>query len=72
MPDKFDRYRESLVVETATVWPDDCELAADQRDQIAEKLHAAPAGCSQLEYIRVPTGFCRKISVSAEDIERVQ
>lgn len=72
MPDKFDRYRESLVVETATVWPVDCDLASDLRDGIAEKLHADPAACAQLEYIRVPTGFCRKITVTAEDIERVK
>ena len=41
------------------------------RGEIADKLHADAAACSQLEYVRVPTGFCRKITVTAEDIERV-
>lgn len=71
MPDKFDRYREALVVETATVWPAECNIESVKRDEIQLKLHSDAAACSQLEYIRVPTGFCRKITVTTEDIERV-
>ncbi len=28
MADKFDPYREALVVETATVWPEDCATSS--------------------------------------------
>lgn len=71
MSDKYDRYRESLVVETSTVWPSDCALPRDQRDRIAAKLHADASACGQLEYVRVPTGFCRKITVTQEDLQRI-
>ncbi len=73
MPDKFDRYREALVVETATVWPaEGSDITPAQREEIEQKLHADAAACAQIEYIRVTTGFCRKISVTADDIERVK
>ena len=72
MADKFDRYREALVVETATVWPAENNVSSSKRAEIEQKLHADAAACSQLEYVRVPTGFCRKITVTAEDIERVK
>ncbi len=73
MADKFDRYREALVVETATVWPDEKDgLDKAAREEVAKKLQADAAECTALEYVRVPTGFCRKITVTADDIKRVQ
>jgi hypothetical protein len=70
--DKFDPYREALVVETATVWPADCaQVQQAQRSVLEEKLHADPAACAQLEYIRVHTGFCRRITVTPTDITRL-
>ncbi len=73
MADKFDRYREALVVETETVWPKECDdTDSSTRSKIEQKLHADAAACSQLEYVRLPTGFCRKITVTTEDIERAQ
>ena len=72
MPDKFDPYREALVMETDTVWPeeyDDWETAA--RRTIAEKLHAAPDEAAHLEYMRTHTGFCRRITVTPADVERL-
>jgi hypothetical protein len=70
--DKFDPYREALVIETTTVWPEECaQIEPSKRRQIEEKLHADPAHCSNLEYIRVHTGFCRKITVTAEDVDRL-
>ena len=74
VPDKFDRYREALVVETATDWPPAMRDIGSCHNAMrsSRKLHADAAACSQLEYIRVPTGFCRKITVTAEDIERVK
>lgn len=72
MPDKFDPYREALVMETQTIWPDELEdLSDEQKQQIAQSLHNDPASCAGLEYLRTHTGFCRKITVNPEDVERV-
>jgi len=73
MADKFDPYREALVMETETQWPeqyDDWE--PERRTKLARKLHANPAEASQLEYVRTHTGFCRRIVVTPEDIQRLQ
>lgn len=71
MPDKFDPYREALVVETETDWPeqyDDWNL--QERTRLAMALHEHPETASHLEYVRTHTGFCRRIVVTADDIER--
>lgn len=71
MADKFDPYREALVVETDTVWPPEfADLDAGERARIAARLHADPAQVAQLEYVRVHTGFQRRIIVMAEDVQR--
>ena len=72
MPDKFDPYREALVIETLTTWPAECELDQRQKDKIAAALHADPEQASNLAYVRMYTGFRREIDVSQADIERVQ
>ena len=70
--DKFDPYREALVVETATVWPAECaQVEPDRRPALEAKLHADPSACTQLEYIRVHTGFCRRITVTLTDMARL-
>ena len=72
MPDKFDPYRESLIVETKTIWLD--ELAGRdpaEKQRIAQALHADPQQASHLEYIRLHTGFCRQIRVTPADLQRV-
>lgn len=72
MADIFDPYREALVMETNTVWPDDYEtLSAAEKARIESELHGAPDKCAQLEYIRVHTGFCRQITVTPEDMARI-
>lgn len=72
MPDKFDPYRESLVMETRTVWPEDTGAVDESRRQeIAAQLHADPEQAAHLEYVRVHTGFCREITVTAEDLARL-
>ena len=72
MADKFDPYREAIVVETNTVWPEEYdELEPTEKARIAAALHADPESCGGLEYIRMHTGFCRQITVTAEDIDRV-
>lgn len=73
MPDKFDRYREALVVETHTVWPAEHQgLDAAEKLPVEQALHADPKSCTRLEYIRLHTGFCRQITVTAEDLKRVR
>jgi len=70
--DKYDAYREALVVETETVWPADCaHVAAARRPALEAQLHADPAACAQLDYIRVHTGFCRRITVTPADLTRL-
>lgn len=71
MADKFDPYREALIVETTTVWPEDSELDPRQRGELETLLHASPEEASQLEYVRTHTGFCRQITVTDDDLERV-
>ncbi len=72
MPDKFDPYRESLVMEQVTVWPEEYdEWEPDDKVRVGQQLHADPEAASQLEYIRTHTGFCRRITVTADDIERL-
>ena len=71
MPDKFDPYREALVMETDTTWPDEYEaMEASEKARIAEALHAEPENVGNLEYVRTHTGFCRKITVTPEDVAR--
>lgn len=72
MADKFDPYREALIMETETVWPAElADLDAARKKRIAATLHSNAASAAELEYIRTHTGFCRKITVTADDIERI-
>jgi hypothetical protein len=74
MPNTFDSYREALVVEQQTVWPDELANAPQgesEREQIATRLHAAPAQAAELEYVRLSVGFIRKITVAPADLERI-
>jgi len=67
----FDPRRETLVVETNTIWPEEfAAVAPQQRACVEERLHANPQQAAKLEYVRLPTGFCRQITVTAEDLER--
>jgi hypothetical protein len=74
MPNTLDPYREALVIETKTVWPDDLSSAPkgeQERQRIADRLHANPAAAAELEYVRLHAGFIRKITVTAADLERL-
>ena len=71
MADSFDTYREALVVETDTVWPEDAAVAPQDRVRLAEQLHRTAAEATQLEYVRTHTGFCRRIVVTPADLARV-
>ena len=73
MPDKFDPYREALVMETQTVWPEDFDdLGPADKERLGEALHAAPDQAHHLTYVRTHTGFCRVITVTPDDLARVQ
>ena len=73
MPDKFDPYREALVVEECTIWPDHLgELEAEEKRRFERSLHADPESAAALEYVRVYTGFCRQLTVTDEEFERIQ
>lgn len=72
MPDKFDPYREALVMEQTTVWPREFDdIDPGEREKISQQLHADPAHCANLQYVRSHTGFCRQITVTEEDLERI-
>jgi len=73
MPDKFDTYREALIMETETEWSESFDHIDEKtKSKLATALHADPESVSQLEYIRTHTGFCRKITPTVEDVQRVQ
>jgi hypothetical protein len=72
MSNEFDPYREALVIETTTLWPDeynDWEPADRQHFEVL--LHAEPAQASEMEYVRMHTGFLRQITVTPADIQRL-
>jgi len=75
MPDKFDPYREALVVENTTEWPeetgDETEMDPRRRIQLESLLHESPEQADHLEYVRTHTGFCRHIVVTEDDLERI-
>ncbi len=73
MANEFDPYREALVMETVTIWPeeyDDWEPA--ERARIEQRLHSAPAEAAELEYVRQHTGFRRQITVTRADLDRLK
>jgi hypothetical protein len=65
-------YREALVIESETIWPAELKPASDSdRGRIEGQLHADPAKAENLEYVRLYTGFSRRITVTAGDIARL-
>ena len=72
MPNAFDPYREALVVENHTRWPEDYDDWAEADKARAEAaLHAAPESAAELDYVRQHTGFARVITVTPADLDRV-
>jgi hypothetical protein len=72
MADTFDPYREALIVEVETAWPDEYDdWEPTERARVERLLHQSPDQASQLEYVRTHTGFCRRIVVTPEDLARV-
>jgi len=72
MPNAYDPYREALVVESHTVWPDAYEdWATSDKSRVEMLLHAAPREAVELDYVRQHTGFARVITVTPADLDRV-
>jgi len=72
MPNAFDPYRDALVVETHTVWPDDYQdWSATDKSRVETLLHASPQQATELDYTRQHTGFARVITVTSADLDRV-
>ena len=72
MPDKFDPYREALVVETQTIWPAELtDLDEVTKRNVERALHTDPESAANLQYTRLHSGFCREITVTEDDINRV-
>jgi len=71
MVDKYDPYREALVMETETEWPEETDVDPRRQAELAALLHENPADAAHLEYIRTHTGFCRRIVVTDDDLLRV-
>jgi hypothetical protein len=72
MPNEFDPYREALVVENSTLWPDEYDdWEPADRAHVEQALHANPKDCAELSYSRQHTGFLRQISVTPADLERL-
>lgn len=73
MANAYDPYREALVVETNTIWPNElAELSPAVRSKVEAALHSDPARATNLDYSRLHTGFCRDITVTPADVDRVQ
>jgi hypothetical protein len=72
MANALDPYREALVVEVSTIWPDEFSAFDEsRRGGIEQRLHAEPQSAAELDYVRLHTGFCRQITVTAADLERL-
>lgn len=72
MSNAFDPYREALVVERHTIWPEEYEdWSAADKARAEALLHASPAEAVELDYVRQHSGFARVINVTADDIARV-
>ncbi len=72
MANEYDPYREALVVEESTVWPDEYDgWDESDKEKVGVLLHASPDEAAEMRYERQHTGFSRVITVTAEDLERV-
>ncbi|MCX7390697.1 MAG: hypothetical protein WCR23_02935 [Planctomycetota bacterium] len=72
MSNKFDSYREALVVENHTIWSDEFDdWSREDRSRMEAILHANPEQVAFLDYVRQHTGFARQITVTAADLQRL-
>jgi hypothetical protein len=72
MSNEYDPYREALVLEQSTTWPEALDdLRPADKQQIEARLHAAPQEAAELTYVRTHTGFERVITVTEADLQRL-
>ncbi len=72
MANEFDPYREALVMEFNTSWPEEYDAwPAAKRLTVESQLHAEPQAAADLAYVRQHTGFCRRITVTEADLARL-
>lgn len=69
---QFDERRETLVVETKTTVDAGLVLEEPKRERLAVQLHQRPKDAKRLEYIRCPTGLIRHITITADDLARLE
>ncbi len=70
--DAFDPRIDALVIEKKTDWdPAIGTLSDTDKSWLALAVHAAPAQAAMIHYERMHTGFCREITVTVADVERI-
>lgn len=73
MGEPFDPYRDALVVEEKTIWPDEFSaLPPEEKSRIERRLHRDAGRAARLAYVRLHAGFCREITVTEADIQWLQ
>jgi hypothetical protein len=67
----YDPYKDALVVEEETIWPEGVANFDESVRQAIERLaHARPETAEKLAYIKLPTGFCRRITLTPAQVDR--
>ena len=70
--DGFQPRLETMVTELQTEWSAELDgIAADRRAAIARRLHDDPAAASTVRYDRQHTGFARVVTVTLDDVQRL-
>ena len=66
MANEFDPYREALVMEATTIWPEEYDDLGAGRPAPRSKSSCTPSPpkAAELEYVRMHTGFRRQITVT--------
>jgi hypothetical protein len=73
MANAYDPYREALVVETLTLWSEEYDGWDEvTKARIEQQLQSNPQAAADMDYERLHTGFCRKITVTPEDLQRLK
>jgi hypothetical protein len=73
MANAYDPYREALVVETLTLWSEEYDGWDEAtKARIEKQLQSNPQAAAEMDYERLHTGFCRKITVTPEDLQRLK
>ena len=69
---KYDARVDALTIESLTSWdPAVGKLSDEDRKWLSAAVHRNPELASKISYERAHTGFCREITVTVEDIQRL-